>query len=99
MNREEALALAERGVEARKLLDAIDISTLIGLRDRALIGVLVYSFARVRVTQNRTPRRWPMSTGASQVNIWVYMPKSRSQKRVAKDAASHCGISSTGGRT
>jgi integrase len=33
--------------EARALLDAIDTSTLIGLRDRALIGVMVYSFARV----------------------------------------------------
>lgn len=33
--------------EARKLLDSIDTSTLIGLRDRALIGVMVYSFARV----------------------------------------------------
>jgi site-specific recombinase XerD len=33
--------------EARQLLDAIDISTVSGLRDRALIGVLVYSFARV----------------------------------------------------
>lgn len=33
--------------EARALLDAIDISTLIGLRDRALIGLMVYTFARV----------------------------------------------------
>jgi site-specific recombinase XerD len=33
--------------EARKLLDSIDTSTLIGLRDRALIGVMIYSFARV----------------------------------------------------
>lgn len=33
--------------EARQLLDAIDVSTVIGLRDRALVGVLVYSFARV----------------------------------------------------
>lgn len=33
--------------EARKLLDSIDTSTLIGLRDRALLGVMVYSFARV----------------------------------------------------
>ena len=33
--------------EARALLDAIDISTLTGLRDRALIGVMVYTFARV----------------------------------------------------
>ena len=36
--------------EARKLLDSIEVSTLIGLRDRALIGVMVYSFARVSAT-------------------------------------------------
>lgn len=36
--------------EARKLLDSIDSSTPIGLRDRALIGVMVYSFARVSAT-------------------------------------------------
>lgn len=33
--------------EARTLLDSIDISEPIGLRDRALIGLMVYSFARV----------------------------------------------------
>jgi site-specific recombinase XerD len=33
--------------EARQLLDSIDTSTAVGLRDRALIGVMVYSFARV----------------------------------------------------
>ena len=33
--------------EARQLLDAIDTSTVIGLRDRALIGLMVYSFARI----------------------------------------------------
>ena len=33
--------------EARRLLDRIDPSTLIGLRDRALIGLMVYGFARV----------------------------------------------------
>ena len=33
--------------EARKLLDSIETTTLIGIRDRALIGVMVYSFARV----------------------------------------------------
>ena len=33
--------------EARKLLDSIESNTLIGLRDRALIGTMVYSFARV----------------------------------------------------
>jgi integrase/recombinase XerD len=33
--------------EARKLIDSIESDTLIGLRDRALIGIMVYSFARV----------------------------------------------------
>jgi site-specific recombinase XerD len=36
--------------EAHKLLDSIEITTLIGLRDRALIGRMVYSFARVGAT-------------------------------------------------
>ena len=52
--------------EARQLIDAIDATTVIGLRDRALIGLMVYSFARIGVaigmrvedvyTQNR--RLW-----------------------------------------
>jgi integrase/recombinase XerC len=33
--------------EARQLLDAIDVTTPGGLRDRALIGLMTYSFARV----------------------------------------------------
>ena len=36
-----------RAEQARQLLDSIDTRSLIGLRDRALIGVMVYSFARV----------------------------------------------------
>jgi site-specific recombinase XerC len=33
--------------EARALLDAIDTDSLLGLRDRALIGLMVYTFSRV----------------------------------------------------
>ena len=33
--------------EARALLDSIDTTTQAGLRDRALIGLMVYSFARI----------------------------------------------------
>lgn len=33
--------------EVRALIDAIDTTTVIGLRDRALIGLMVYTFARV----------------------------------------------------
>jgi len=35
------------GDEMLQLLDAIDTTTLIGKRDRALIGTMVYSFARI----------------------------------------------------
>ena len=35
------------GDEAKKLLDSIDVSTIVGLRDRALIALLIYSFARI----------------------------------------------------
>ena len=38
--------------QARHLLDSIETTTLIGLRDRALIGVMVYSFARVGAVVN-----------------------------------------------
>jgi site-specific recombinase XerC len=34
-------------IEARALLDSIDVATHVGLRDRALIGLMVYSFARI----------------------------------------------------
>jgi site-specific recombinase XerD len=33
--------------QAHRLLDSIDATTLVGLRDRALIGVMIYSFARI----------------------------------------------------
>ena len=33
--------------QARKLLDSINISTLVGLRDRALISVMTFAFARI----------------------------------------------------
>jgi site-specific recombinase XerD len=33
--------------EARLLIEAMDVSTIVGLRDRALIGLMVYTFARI----------------------------------------------------
>ena len=35
------------GNDARELLDSIDTSTLVGLRDRALISVMTFAFARI----------------------------------------------------
>ena len=39
--------------EARRLLEAIDTGTLAGLRDRALVSVMLYSFARVSAVIGR----------------------------------------------
>jgi site-specific recombinase XerC len=33
--------------EARMLIEAIAVRTIVGLRDRALIGLMVYTFARI----------------------------------------------------
>jgi integrase len=33
--------------EARTLIDSIEVTTVVGLRDRALIGLMVFSFARI----------------------------------------------------
>ena len=49
--------------EARQLLDAIDTRTISGLRDRALIGMLVFSFARV--------------SAAIKMNVGDYFPQGR----------------------
>jgi site-specific recombinase XerD len=42
--------------ETRKLLDSIDTTHVVGLRDRALIGAMVYSFARVSAVVNMKVR-------------------------------------------
>jgi integrase/recombinase XerD len=42
--------------ETRKLLDSIDTAHVVGLRDRALIGTMVYSFARVSAVVNMKVR-------------------------------------------
>ena len=45
------------GEQARELLDSIDTSTLVGLRDRALISVMTFAFARVSIS-------WAISPGS-----------------------------------
>jgi site-specific recombinase XerD len=53
--------------EARQLLDSIEMDTIIGLRDRALIAVMIYSFARVSAAVSmrvedyfRAGKRWKL---------------------------------------
>lgn len=51
------------GDEARTLLDSIDLTTIVGLRDRALIALLIYSFARI--------------SAALQMNVDDYYPQGK----------------------
>ena len=39
-------------VEARELLDSMDASTVVGLRDRAMVAVMAFTFARVSAVVN-----------------------------------------------
>ena len=39
--------------EARQLVDSTDVSTHAGLRDRALIGLIVYTFAQIDQSDQR----------------------------------------------
>ena len=48
--------LGADGGDAQKLLDSIDVSTIVGLRDRALIALMTFTFARV-VGGDRHARR------------------------------------------
>ena len=50
--------------EARQLLDSIDVSTPVGLRDRALIALLIYTFARVSAAIRHERRATTTSQGA-----------------------------------
>jgi site-specific recombinase XerD len=43
--------------EVQRLLGAIDASTHTGLRDRALLGVLAYTFARIGASREPEDRR------------------------------------------
>ncbi|HEY2422673.1 MAG TPA: tyrosine-type recombinase/integrase [Chthoniobacterales bacterium] len=52
MSRTEGKTPAFVDGEVQKLLDAIDPSTHTGLRDRALLGVLAYTFARIGAVVN-----------------------------------------------
>ncbi len=58
-------------VEARWLIDAINTSTVIGLRDRALIGLMVYSFARIGAAISMRVE----DVYAQNRRLWVRLPE------------------------
>lgn len=62
--------------EARALLDGIDTGTRIGLRDRALIATMVYTFARIgAVTQMRRE-----DVFTQQRRLWIRLHEKRGKR-------------------
>jgi site-specific recombinase XerD len=42
--------------EVQRLLDSIDVTHLVGLRDRAFLGIMAYTFARIGAVVSLTPQ-------------------------------------------
>jgi site-specific recombinase XerD len=62
--------------EARQLIDAIDATTVIGLRDRALIGLMVYSFARIGAAIGMNVE----DVYSQNRRLWVYLHERRGKQ-------------------
>ena len=65
------------GDEAKKLIDSSDVSTIVGLRDRALIALLVYTFAP-RLGGAEDERRGLLSEGK---RWWVRLHEKGGKQR------------------
>ena len=71
--------------ETRALLDGIDTGTLVGLRDRALLSVMVYSFARVSAVVGMRRRDYFLRRN-SQSALPVRRPSLRPRRRGSANA-------------
>ena len=60
--------------ETRRILDGIDTTKTIGLRDRALIGILVLTFARISVALLRERRRIGKGCARGQPFLDTHVP-------------------------
>ena len=69
--------------EARAILETIDTSSLVGLRDRALIGLMVYTFARVgAVLKLRVEDVYVQGR-----RTWVRLLERRRTKRISNETS------------
>jgi len=67
--------------QARRLLESIDTSNVVGLRDRALIGVMIYSFARIGAVVAMRVRIITRRVNAGPTNrpiVFAWYPRSKS---------------------
>ena len=84
----------EIGIEnARKLLDSLDIGTLVGLRDRAIIAVMIYTAARVSAVSKMNVRDF-YDVG-NQYTASASVRKAESHERFPVATISSCLLSNT----
>jgi integrase len=80
---------------ALELLDSIDTTTLIGLRDRALIGVMVYTFARRASGADRkcVPCSGPLHRHRRRILVrqlaWIFVARKGTQTTRSLRRSSH----------
>jgi site-specific recombinase XerD len=65
--------------EARKLLRAPDTTHIVGLRDRAVIGVMLYTFARVSATANLDVHDYRRTAEGAEM---IFQEKGGRQRRI-----------------
>jgi hypothetical protein len=75
------------GEQARELLDSIDVTTLVGLRDRALIAVMTFAFARIGAVVAMRVRDW-FPKGSTQLT--------RERHYEIEDSLSYLGVAHGG---
>ncbi len=63
--------------EARRIIDAIDTRSVIGLRDRALIGLMVYAFARIGAATGMRVEDVVARNG----RLWLRLPEKGGEPR------------------
>jgi site-specific recombinase XerC len=73
--------------QARKLLDSIDTSTVVGLRDRALVSVMTFAFARIGavVAMRVVATTWPVTSQSNSCRS----PSGRRHARAEQSRLTH----------
>jgi integrase/recombinase XerD len=69
-NRTEGKTPAFADGEVKKVLESIDVSQAVGLRDRAFLGVLAYTFARVGAVTNLKVKDYFQNGKRSFLRFW-----------------------------
>jgi site-specific recombinase XerC len=87
--------------QARRLLESIDVSTVVGLRDRALIAVMTYAFARISAVGGGVrERERDLSDATAEPPCWSWGRSAGSERKLSLRTGRYHGMPcATGART